>query len=101
MAQHARFRTDYKGIGKMLTSPQMQREMRARAEQVQSRAESLAPHESGQYGASFRIEVDVREGAKPRARATVINDAPAAPYVEWGTSRTPRYRVMGRAAGSE
>lgn len=101
MASRARFRANYKGIGKMLTSPQMQQAMRTRAEQVQRRAESLAPRETGEYGASFRVEVDVREGAKPRARARVINDSPAAPYVEWGTSRTPRYRVMGRAAGTE
>lgn len=101
MAQRARFRGDYKGIGKMLRSAQMQREMEARAERVKGKAEALAPHDSGRYAGSFRVEAGVREGKKPRAVAKVINDAPNAPYVEWGTSRTPRFRVMGKAAGSE
>lgn len=100
MARKAKFRGDYDGIGEMLCSPQMQAEMRARAERVQSRAESLAPVETGQYRSSFRVEVGVRDGKTRRAEAKVINDDTAAPYVEYGTSKTPRYRVMGRAAGS-
>ncbi len=100
MARRARYRHDYKKFGKVMTSRQMQEAMKARAEKVQSRAEGIAPHHTGEYASSFRVEVGVRKGPKPRAIAKVINDDPAAPYVEWGTSRTPRYRVMGRAAGS-
>ena len=98
MAPRAKFRGDYKGIGKILRSKQMQKEMEARAEKVQTKAEGLAPQDSGTYRQSFRVEVGVREGRKPRAVAKVVNDAPNAPYVEWGTSKTPRFRVMGRAA---
>lgn len=101
MARKARFRGNYKGVGQILRSHQMQQEMKQRADRVKAKAETLAPHHTGQYAGSFRVEVGVREGGKPRAMAKVINDDPAAPYVEWGTSRTPRFRVMGRAAGAE
>ena len=101
MAPKARFRSNYKGIGAMLRSRQMQEEMRKRAEDVQDKAQAMAPRDTGDYATSFRVETGVREGKKPRAQAKVINDDPAAPYVEWGTSRTPRFRVLGRAAGAE
>ncbi len=101
MAPRAKFRGDYKGIGKMLRSKQMQREMETRAERVKSKAEGLAPRDSGRYADSFKVETGVREGRKPRAVSKVVNDAPNAPYVEWGTSKTPRHRTMGRAAGAE
>lgn len=96
----AEFRADYKGIGLILKSPQMMREMKARAERVQARAVSLSPHQTGNYVASFRVETSVRVGKTTRAIAKVINDSPHATFVEWGTSRTPRHRVLGRAAGS-
>jgi hypothetical protein len=99
VAPRARYRQNTKAFAKVLVSKQMQDAMKDRAEQVQQRAEGIAPRDTGDYGSSFRVEVGVREGPKPRAVAKVVNDNPAAPYVEWGTSRTPRYRVMGRAAG--
>lgn len=101
MAPRARFKGNYKGIGRMLVSMQMQKEMEARAKPVKARCVANAPRDSGDYASSFRIETGVRQGARPRAQAKVINDDEAAAYVEWGTSRTPRYRVMGRAAGAE
>jgi hypothetical protein len=100
MPPRAKFRYKGKEFGKVLASKQMQREMEIRAEKVKDRAESLAPEETGDYKSSFRVEVEVRPGPKPRAIAKVINASPAAPYVEWGTSKTPRFRVMGKAAGS-
>lgn len=96
----ARFRANYKGIGQILVSPQMQREMKARAEKVKARAEALSPEDTSQYVRSFKVETFIRKGKTSRAVAKVINDSPHAAYVEWGTSRTPRFRVMGRAAGS-
>ena len=97
----AKFRASYKGIGEILRSQQMQREMADRADRVKSTAEALAPRETGDYAASFRVETEIREGKTRRAVAKVINDSPHATYVEWGTSRTPRHRVMGRAASGE
>lgn len=100
MARRARFRGDYKGVGKILRSKQMQAAMESRADRVKARCVADAPRDTGNYASSFRVATGVRTGGKPRAESKVINGDPAAPYVEWGTSRTPRYRVMGRAAGS-
>lgn len=101
MAQRARFKGNYKGLGQILRSRQMQAEMELRAKRVEVRCVSSSPRDTGDYSSSFRVETGVRAGGKPRAESKVINDDAAAPYVEWGTSRTPRYRVMGRAAGAE
>lgn len=99
-AKRARFRGNYEGIGEMLVSKQMQREMELRARKVESRCVASSPEDTGNYRNSFRVETGIRGGPKPRAESKVINDDEAATYVEWGTSKTPRYRVMGKAAGS-
>jgi hypothetical protein len=101
MSKRARFKGNYKGVGKILVSKKMQDAMEERAEKVQGRCVANAPEDTGTYKASFRIETGIRPGSKPRAQSKVINDDKAAAYVEWGTSRTPRFRVMGRAAGAE
>jgi hypothetical protein len=101
MARKVRFKGNYKGVGQILTAKQMQREMEQRARVVERRCETTSPHDTGNYASSFRVETGIRPGPKPRAQSKVINDDEAAVYVEYGTSRTPRYRVMGRAAGAE
>jgi hypothetical protein len=101
VAPRARFKGDYKGVGKILVSKKMQDAMETRARRVESACVAGSPHDTGEYSASFRVETGIRPGSKPRAESKVINSDPAAPYVEWGTSRTPRYRVMGKAAGAE
>jgi len=101
MAQRARFKGNYKGVGEMLVSDKMQDAMEERAERVRGRCVANAPEDTGSYKESFRIETGIRPGPKPRAQSKVINDDQAAAYVEWGTQRTPRFRVMGRAAGAE
>lgn len=100
MARRAQFRTNYKGVGKILASKKMQDQMEERAERLRSVCEADAPEESGTYRRSFRVETGVRQGVKPRAQSKLINDARHATLVEWGSRRTPRHRVMGRAAGS-
>lgn len=101
MAPRARFRGNYKGIGRILTSKQMQDEMESRADKLKGACQASAPRETGAYSRSFHVETGIRKGGKPRAQSKLINDDESAVYVEWGTSRTPRYRVMGRAAGAE
>ena len=101
MASRARFRGNYKGIGQILTSKQMQDEMESRANRLKGACQASSPRDTGAYSRSFRVETGVREGGKPRAVSRLINDDESAVYVEYGTSRTPRYRVMGRAAGAE
>ena len=101
MASRARFRGNYKGIGQILTSKQMQDEMESRANRLEGVCQASAPRDTGAYVQSFRVETGIRKDGKPRAVSKLINDDDAAVYVEYGTSRTPRYRVMGRAAGAE
>lgn len=100
MAPRASFRPDYKGIGRILTSTQMQDEMESRANRLEAACRATAPRHTGAYASSFRVETGIREGSKPRAQAKVINDDFAATLVEWGARNVPRHRVMGRAAGS-
>lgn len=93
----AGYRADYSGIGDMLTAPFMVAEMRRRAEKVKARAEALAPVDDGEYKRSFDVSAGVREGRHRRAYGRVTNTAPHAFYVEFGTTDTPRFRVLGRA----
>lgn len=96
------FHADYHGIGEMLCSPEMQAEMHRRAEKVKAAAEAAAPYDPASkdgthYKDSFTVESGVREGKTRRAYGRVVNDDPAAFYIEYGTSDTPRYRTLGRA----
>jgi len=96
------FNADYKGIGEMLCSPEMQAEMLRRAEKVKAAAEAMAPFDprskdGTHYKDSFEVSSGVREGKTRRAFGRVTNTDPAAWYVEWGTSDTPRFRVLGKA----
>jgi hypothetical protein len=102
-----RFRLDNKAFGiHVLQSQGMATVLRKIAEPVKTRAESIAPVESGEYKSSFFVETRVRT-APPyktqRVVATVGNRSQHAVQVEYGTGggrRTPRHRVLGRALGS-
>jgi hypothetical protein len=93
------FKLDYVGVGQLLRSPEMQAEMRRRAEKVRVAAEASAPvylkgRHPGRYKRSFRV----RAGRRPsRAYAMVINYSPEALWVEYGTKNNPRHRTLGRA----
>ncbi|OLT13005.1 hypothetical protein BJF79_03640 [Actinomadura sp. CNU-125] len=98
-----RFRASYKGIGQMIRSPEMQAEMRRRAEKVAATAEATAPVDSGDYKGSFQVTSGPRGGVrKNRAYGRVTNTSNHAVYVEYGTSRTPARSTLRdalRAAG--
>jgi hypothetical protein len=96
------FRWDYKGGGEMLTMPGMQADMRRRAENVMGEAETTAPvgqgRHAGRYRDSFSVSSGIRgQGRSRRAFGRVTNDAPEAPYVEYGSIHNDRYRTLGRA----
>lgn len=101
------FKGSYKGIGEMLRSDFMVEVMRVQAERVKAVAEAIAPVGSeadgdkhpGLYKSSFRVESGVREGKKPRAVGRVVNDAPYAFHVEFGSKDTPKHRTLGKALG--
>lgn len=94
----ARFRASYRGIGKMIRSPEMQHEMRRRANRVKAQAEATAPVYTGDYKSSFSVESGPRGGwYKDRAYGRVVNSDQAAFYVEFGTSRTRAHHTLRRA----
>lgn len=93
----------YDGIGEMLRSDFMVAEMERRAEKVLTVAESTAPVDEagphpGRYKGAFSIASTKQGGTRHnRAEARVINDAPEAPYVEYGTRTTPKHATLRRA----
>ncbi|TYK45157.1 HK97 gp10 family phage protein [Actinomadura decatromicini] len=101
--ERPKFRPRYGGIGKMLRSKEMKAAMVVRAERIQQRAEGFAPRRTGDYARSFRVKSGQSRGPGDgrRAWAKVINTSDHSTAVEWGASRTPRYRPLGRAAAAE
>ena len=98
----ARFDADYSGIGDMLCSPEMQADMKARAERVKARAEATAPYDANSkdgthYRDAFSVESGVTTGKTRRAYGSVTNDDAAAFQIEHGTKNTPKHRTLGRA----
>lgn len=99
---NARFNASYRGIGELLRSPELEAEMRSRADKIKDRAELIAPvgkppddKHPGRYKASFNVSTSRRGGDKQdRAEARVTNDAPEAFYVEFGSKKTPRYHTL-------
>lgn len=100
---------DYDGIGEMLCSPGMQREMLRRAKKVKRRAEQIAPvsdepddEADGRYKDSFTATSGIQTRKTKRAVGTVTSDDPAAFHIEFGTgdptgARTPAHRTLGKA----
>ena len=65
--------------------------LRAKADRIASRAESIAAAE--EVDMNVRVEVGIRPGG--RQFANVVGDNVEQ---EWGTTRTDRRRILGRAA---
>jgi hypothetical protein len=99
----ANFEGDYRGIGEMLCSEEMQAEMHRRADKIAVAAEADAPvgpasdPHRGRYKASFTVGSGVQEGKTRRAYGRVTNDAPEAIYVEYGNKNTDAHHTLGRA----
>lgn len=99
----ARYNPSYRGLGELLRSPEMEAEMRRRAEKIKVAAEASAPvytpgTHPGRYKAAFTITSERRGGArKDRAAAYVVNDAPEALYVEYGTRNNPAHHTLLKA----
>lgn len=84
----------------------MRRAMVARAEAVAATAEAMAPVETGTYKSSFRVTSGITSAyaVGPRAYARVTNTAPHAFFVEYGSRRVKKYRILGKslhAAGGD
>ncbi len=79
-------------------------EMRVRALKVADRAlELAAPHydpedeDGDHYINHFHVEAGVRRRRTRRAFGMVVNDHEAAVDIEYGTHKTPKQRILGRA----
>lgn len=101
-----RWNWDYAGFGALLQGPEMQAEMRKRAERIAAAAEAIAPvgdaakgdKHPGQYKASFEVESGVTDSLRGRrAYGRVTNTAPHAAAVEFGNAHSPAQHVLGRA----
>lgn len=99
------FNASYQGIGDMLRSEFMRVEMERRANRIRDAAVAEAPvgtppddTHPGRYKASFRVESGTRGGWKhDRAYAEVVNDAPEAFYIEYGSSKITARHVLAHA----
>lgn len=101
MARRTKFTGDYRGIGRMLTSSEMQAAMVEVARPVRENAEAKAPvgdprtdPHSGRYKASFYINSGVQRHRTSRAFAEVGNTAPEAINVEYGGSENGGRHVL-------
>ena len=99
----AEFYESYTGIGALLRSPEMEKEMLRRAQKIKARAEATAPvgdpkndPHAGRYRDSFTI-ISGRTGGglrHNRAFAEVRNVAPEGFYVEYGTSKVEAQHTL-------
>lgn len=92
------FRSDYGGIGDMLTSDFMKADMLARAERIKATAEATSPKETGEYASSFHASVKIQHHETARAAGVVTNTSEHAFYVEYGGKGTPKYHTLLNAA---
>ena len=73
--------------------------MHTKAEAIQAAAIAMSPVRTGEYKASFVVESGVRHGRTSRAYGRVTNTSRHAMAVEYGWGPTPKYRILGKAAG--
>lgn len=80
------YRLNYAAFGEeVMRSGFMLAEVRSRAERMLAAAEADAPHDTGQYAASFSVE-SKRDGGTDgkRAEASLVNSDPDALAIEFG-----------------
>lgn len=102
MAVKVKFKPNRQGIAEIGRSKAMQAMLKDKAEMVKARAEVIAPVETGRYKGitqtygrgGFHVIVGVSRG---KAYAKVRNTTPYASYLEFGTSKMRRQRILGRA----
>jgi Bacteriophage HK97-gp10, putative tail-component len=70
--------------------------IRETAERIASRAAALTPRATGLMASSWRTA----PGYSDPATTVVVNDAPYARFVEYGTRRTRAHAPLGRALAS-
>jgi len=90
-----RYTPDRAGLGRLMNGPEMQQMLRGIAEKGVPYAESISPERTGEYRASFSVEVRSHGGVHgDRAEAKIVNSSPHAARVEWQDG----YHVLNRTA---
>jgi hypothetical protein len=89
MAKRVTYKPDFKGVGQLLRSSDVQHVCVAAAERGKTYAESISPVRTGEYRRSFLV---VPVMAKDRSGAKLINTSGHATAVEWILG----FRVLGR-----
>lgn len=93
MAGNVRVVLNSRGLRRLADSAGVGSMLQSKASTVLSRARAISPFETGEYAGSFRVGFDRTD----RRVIRVYNDADHALVVEYGSSRVPHYRVLGRA----
>lgn len=108
----AKFKASYKGIGEMLVSPWMQREMHNIANKARVIAEATAPvyegdgpdETPGSFKVSFTASSGIQEHQTSRAYGRLESHDDPALWIEIGTKKTPAhhtmYNAMAEASGN-
>lgn len=99
------FKADRRGIGRILKSEEMRAVLVAVAEKKKAVAEAIAPvdpagHPPGEYKASFEVRSGIQHKKTTRAYASLVNTAPYAVYVEYGSRTVPAHHTLMKAVGS-
>jgi hypothetical protein len=94
-----KYNHNFKAFGReVLTAAFMKADMDARAKRALAEAESIAPHDTGEYAASFEAGSEIRKGqGARRAVGYLRNTSDHAEFVEYGSEHTPAYHVLARS----
>lgn len=91
----ARYRITTESLVDAMQSRATRKALAVRAEKIRARASGLAAAER-EATAEPRVEHGTRPKGRPYSRVLIDDGAPQ----EWGTSRTERRRILGRAGGA-
>lgn len=96
MAREISYKADFAGTGELMRSAEMEAAMKSAAQKGRIFAESISPHRTGDYAASFSVSSTRRGGVHhDRAAAYLINNSDHALLVEV----VDGYHVLARTAG--
>ena len=96
VARSIRYEPDFAGLGKIMTSRGMEAMLRRKAQVGGQYAETIAPRDTGDYAASFRVSSAARGAGRwaDRAAGYLYNDSDHALAVEFQDD----YRTLGIVA---
>lgn len=93
MAKRVTYKPNFASMGRLMRSPGMQAMCVAAAERAVPYAQSISPHETGEYSRAFRVVgLAVAGRRSDRAGAKLVNYSAHAAAVEWRLG----FRVLGR-----